>query len=415
MSDESPPPQGPRLKLKLRTDRPLEGTSAPPSDAPAPSSSQGQVAERPTGAADSAANAETTVPPGGGPAASPPSPIKLKPRVVIKPSEPDPASGSGATPGAPPAIPAASPATPGPERPPSEKIEIDIAPPGKLLGTETPVGNVAAARPAGAEKAESSFKFKLKPASGKEMPAASIPSDLGGAKAAEPTGIRPLSAGLSMSGLTAAKPAHGPVAQPPAAGTSAPPRRSLRALLGVGAALVVVCAGAYYWFFVRAPSPASNPAAAVRPAPSAAKQRPPAAAATLPAPVNAATALHPVVAGALPGKAPPVAPAALPAKTAAVQHAPPAPGALTAVKPMPVSTPAPPPPVASLQFRAYVDHLKINGVRAGPPARLVVDGAAFDQGDVMNSDLGVVFFGVDPNTGEILFKDASGVILRRRF
>jgi hypothetical protein len=293
---------------------------------------------------------------------------------------------------------------------------IDIAPPGKLVEAGSPAGNVSAAKSAGAEKTEASFKFKLKPAAGKELQAAPIPSSMGGAKAAETTANRPMTAGLAMSGLPAAKPAPGTVSQPHAAETSALPKRSLRPLLGVGAALLVLCAGAYYWFFVRAPSSVSNPPVAVLPAPSAAKQMLPGTAATLRPQVNAATASHPVAAGALPGKATSVAPAALPAKTAIVQHTPPAPAAQAAVKPMPVSPPAPPPPlIASPQFRAYVDHLKINGVRAGPPARLVVDGAAFDQGDVMNSDLGVVFFGVDPNTGEILFKDATGVILRRRF
>ena len=69
--------------------------------------------------------------------------------------------------------------------------------------------------------------------------------------------------------------------------------------------------------------------------------------------------------------------------------------------------------VPSPQFRALIDRLKISGFRAGPPPRLVIGGVTYLPGDVINDSLGVVFFAVDPKTGELVFKDSVGAELRR--
>jgi hypothetical protein len=62
-----------------------------------------------------------------------------------------------------------------------------------------------------------------------------------------------------------------------------------------------------------------------------------------------------------------------------------------------------------------VDHLKIGGVRSGPPPRLFVDGVSYRPGEALDRGLGVVFVGVDANTNEIIFKDTTGAEARRRF
>jgi hypothetical protein len=68
-----------------------------------------------------------------------------------------------------------------------------------------------------------------------------------------------------------------------------------------------------------------------------------------------------------------------------------------------------------LRFRAFVDRLKIGGIRVGPPLRLFVDGVTLRQGDFIDGDLGVVFVGIDPATSELIFKDQTGAEVRRHF
>ncbi len=83
--------------------------------------------------------------------------------------------------------------------------------------------------------------------------------------------------------------------------------------------------------------------------------------------------------------------------------------------PVPVPQVAPPPVVPSLQFRAFVDKLKIVGVRVGPPPRLFVEGVTFRAGDVLDAGLEVVFVNVDTANKELIFKDSTGAIVRRHF
>ncbi len=69
----------------------------------------------------------------------------------------------------------------------------------------------------------------------------------------------------------------------------------------------------------------------------------------------------------------------------------------------------------SPRFRTLVDRLKISGVRVGPPARLFVGGVTYQEGDVIDDTLGIVFVGVDAKTSELLFKDGAGAVVRRPF
>jgi hypothetical protein len=54
-------------------------------------------------------------------------------------------------------------------------------------------------------------------------------------------------------------------------------------------------------------------------------------------------------------------------------------------------------------------------VRVGPPPRLFVEGVTFRAGDVIDAELGVVFADVDTANKELIFKDATGAVVRRHF
>ena len=71
-------------------------------------------------------------------------------------------------------------------------------------------------------------------------------------------------------------------------------------------------------------------------------------------------------------------------------------------------------PQPSEEFKAWVADLKIIGVSAGQPARLLVRGATYTSGAVINPALGIVFVGYETETKLLTFKDASGAVLTRR-
>ena len=86
-----------------------------------------------------------------------------------------------------------------------------------------------------------------------------------------------------------------------------------------------------------------------------------------------------------------------------------------AEKPAPVVPAAPPPPpAASLAFKAWVENLKISGVRAGAAPKVFIGGTAYAPGDLVNPQLGISFVGYNPETRMIHFKDASGATVERR-
>jgi 3-oxoacyl-ACP reductase-like protein len=140
----------------------------------------------------------------------------------------------------------------------------------------------------------------------------------------------------------------------------------------------------------------------------------PAVEAKQPPPGGGEAASHaPAAVGQSPEHATTGAPVASSAETPGAL-APASPSAPAAVNPLPPPLP-PPQPEPTLQFRAFVDHLKINGVRTGPPPRLFVEGISCRPGDVLDHDLGVIFDGLDSTSNEIIFKDATGAVVRRRF
>ncbi len=72
------------------------------------------------------------------------------------------------------------------------------------------------------------------------------------------------------------------------------------------------------------------------------------------------------------------------------------------------------PPEPSPEFRAWVQAAKIAGLRTGDSPRLLIAGAAFRTGDVLNHELGIAFAGYDTERRVLLFKDASGATVERR-
>ncbi len=356
MSDESVPPE-PRLKLKLRPEgTPAQSSPAQPPKAPEPA-------------------------PAATPASAPAAPekIKLKTRVTIAPSEP--------------AAPEAAPATPEPAPPPPPPV-----PP-----------------PAVADEAA---KAKLKPKAAPGFP----PPTPGSAPGLQV----PADAAVIFKAVTAppaAPPPPVPAPVPPApvvVEEEAPPRRSgLTKVLGAVAFVLVLLFGAHFVYqrFL-APAPPPPP-----PAKPVAQKAPPAAPAqtALGQAVQKANATVAAVESGRTKDAEEVMPsermpAAQPAPAPAPASVPPpaTPTAAPAVGPAPAVAPPAAPPPPSPQFRQYVDNLKVTGFRVGPPGRLFVGGVLYLQGAVMNKDLGIIFVGVDPQTEDLIFKDGSGAVMRRR-
>jgi hypothetical protein len=82
-----------------------------------------------------------------------------------------------------------------------------------------------------------------------------------------------------------------------------------------------------------------------------------------------------------------------------------------------VPRPAPPPALTArnARFHFFIDKLKVSGIRSGPPPRLFIDGLTYKPGDVVDQRLGIVFIGLDVTRKEIVFKDDTGTLIRRRY
>jgi hypothetical protein len=69
----------------------------------------------------------------------------------------------------------------------------------------------------------------------------------------------------------------------------------------------------------------------------------------------------------------------------------------------------------SSRFNIFVDQLKVGGIRVGPPPRLFIEGLTYKPGDVVDQRLGIIFVGLDVTNKEIVFKDDTGTMVRRRY
>lgn len=65
-------------------------------------------------------------------------------------------------------------------------------------------------------------------------------------------------------------------------------------------------------------------------------------------------------------------------------------------------------------FKAWVDGVKISGVRIGRSPRVLIGARAYDLGDTVDEALGITFDGYDDTTHLVRFRDRTGRILQRR-
>lgn len=225
--------------------------------------------------------------------------------------------------------------------------------------------------PVGEDQAEAGHRIKLKP---RELPLATIPvPESGDRMPAAPSVTRPLSP------LPNSPPA--PVEELPPLLSSYVKKRPLRRKVDP-VALVISIVGLLLFFGV-------------------------------------AYHLYSKHAGGPAGLPPGLSPA-LESIPAANQKAAPGPSASARVLPAPVPAgpPSAPPPTLSgrsARFHLFVDKLKIGGIRFGPPPRLFIEGLTYKPGDVVDQRLGIIFVGLDVTRKEIVFKDGTGAMVRRRY
>jgi hypothetical protein len=84
-----------------------------------------------------------------------------------------------------------------------------------------------------------------------------------------------------------------------------------------------------------------------------------------------------------------------------------------AIEPAKPAAPPPPPP-PSMAFRAWAENLRISGMRGGSNPRIFIGGTAYQKGDLVNPQMGIVFDDYIDATRTIVFKDKSGAKVERR-
>ncbi len=83
---------------------------------------------------------------------------------------------------------------------------------------------------------------------------------------------------------------------------------------------------------------------------------------------------------------------------------------------VPEPEPVAPPPDPSPEFKAWVENLKVGGVRAGTHsnARVFIGGVAYAAGETVNSQLGIIFESYNSETRRLTFVDKTGAKVERR-
>lgn len=94
--------------------------------------------------------------------------------------------------------------------------------------------------------------------------------------------------------------------------------------------------------------------------------------------------------------------------------APPADAIPTASSVAATSTASAPPPAPDPAAIAWVQSLKIAGLRKGASPRILVERATYSVGDTLNAELGVTFAGYDASRRMLEFKDRNGTLIERR-
>lgn len=378
MSDESSPQQEPRLKLKLQPDKAPAQPVTPPAEPAAPAPPLVPPASPPSGLGAAAATPDKppqklrmSFTPFETPKSAPPIPASWPP-IPVAPSTA--AAGD---------VPAETPET-APEKV-KVKVRVDIKPmepepsAGSTLPVETGVTaeppvetEVEAKPPVGEEKTEEGHKLKLKP---KEPPTR---------QSSEETPAEIIAAAIqraSTPSLYTPPPVVEVVMEvPPLLSTAVrrkpQPWRLHRVELVIGIVGLLVSAAVVYLTyrnFVTRPAEA------------------------------------------------PLRPEVAPAPEAVITpNVLPAPPAATLVPRLPGSgapKSAMSPTLSGRNSRLYIfiDQLKVGGVRMGPPPRLFIEGLTYKPGDVIDQRLGIIFVGVNVSTKELVFKDRTGAVVRRRY
>jgi hypothetical protein len=70
---------------------------------------------------------------------------------------------------------------------------------------------------------------------------------------------------------------------------------------------------------------------------------------------------------------------------------------------------------ASPAFRAFVGQIRINGVFQGSPARALLNGHTYREGELVDPSLAIYFDSVIADKKLIVFRDASGAIVQRKY
>ncbi|MBL9209221.1 MAG: hypothetical protein JNL92_02070 [Opitutaceae bacterium] len=79
------------------------------------------------------------------------------------------------------------------------------------------------------------------------------------------------------------------------------------------------------------------------------------------------------------------------------------------------TTPVEAAPEATPEFRAYIVNARVSGVFQGNPARAVINGRLIRAGESVDAGLGITFDGIDAERRNLMFKDATGATVARRF
>jgi hypothetical protein len=76
---------------------------------------------------------------------------------------------------------------------------------------------------------------------------------------------------------------------------------------------------------------------------------------------------------------------------------------------------APQAAIPSPEFQDWVGEVRINSVREGNPARAFINSILVKQGDVVNPQMGITFRGIDADQNLLIFEDASGAVVGKKY
>jgi hypothetical protein len=70
---------------------------------------------------------------------------------------------------------------------------------------------------------------------------------------------------------------------------------------------------------------------------------------------------------------------------------------------------------ASPAFQSFVAEMRVNGVFQGSPARALINGRTYNEGEIVGPNLDISFAGIEPDEKQIIFRDPTGAIVKRKY